>query len=103
MEELSNYYNLSECSDRKQVIDYLDQLKNDSKIEWSMDDIDLLKISDIDLDDLDIKELLDFFAKNDVIADSYEDDNGSFYDSGDMYNDEDYDDFNDFGFGDNMN
>jgi hypothetical protein len=63
--ELSNYYNLDECIDRKAVMDVLKSLKNEGKIEYSLDR-EILDIEDIDLDESEIEDLLDLFDKNDV-------------------------------------
>lgn len=102
MEGLSNYYNLSECSERDIVINYLNKLVQESKIEWNNEDIDIIKVIDIDLDEAELDAILDFFYKYDVISDVYKSSDDDYYDPLDMYDEDDYDDYDDFGFGDNL-
>lgn len=63
--ELKTWYNLDECIDRKLVTTNLKELKDEGKIEFSIDR-DILKIEDIDLDEAEIEDLLDLFDENDV-------------------------------------
>ncbi len=89
--ELSNYYNLDECIDRKTVMDTLKNLKNEGKIEYSLDR-EILDIEDIDLDDSEIESLLDLFDKNDVFEeleygqnDEWSDEDDDWSDDGDEW------------------
>jgi hypothetical protein len=82
MEELFNFYHLDECSDLKSVKKRLSYLQEEGKIEYSIDG-DILKIKDLDLDETDIKELMDLLDECDVFP--YPD-----------YNDEIDEDYNDF-------
>lgn len=102
MEGLSTYYNLSECSEREIVINYLNKLVQESKIEWNNEDIDIIKVIDIDLDEAELDSILDFFYKYDVISDVYKSSDDDYYDPLDMYDEDDYNDYDDFGFGDNL-
>ena len=102
MEELSNYYNLSECTDRNHIIDYLDRLQDDSKIEWNIEELDSFKIIDISLDETDLDLLLDIFDEYAVIVDLNRSDLDDYYADSDVYLDDDYDSFDDFGFSDGI-
>ncbi len=94
MTEVLGYYNLSECADRKTVVNYLDNLAQECKIIWSHEDLDTIKIIDLDLDEKDIIDIAQFLSEYDVILDVSRDDDD--YDSRDF----DSDDYDDFGFGD---
>lgn len=85
--ELFNYYSLDECPERKVIKKRLTQLEDEGKIEFDIDG-DILKITDLDLDEDEVAELVEMFDKYDVF--SYPD-----YEEG-LDNDEDdyYDDFN---------
>jgi hypothetical protein len=65
MDELCNYYNLDECLDLKSVKKILTGLKNEGKINYSIDS-DILKIEDLDLDESEITELIQLFDDNDI-------------------------------------
>jgi hypothetical protein len=80
--ELSNYYNLVECVDRKGVISILKKFKKEGKISYALDG-DELNIEDLDLDEDEIDYLCDFFDKNDVFPN--------------LDKDDDFDDYDDFG------
>lgn len=88
MEELSNYYNLDECIDRRLITTKLKQLEKEGKIDFKITG-DILKIEDIDLEDKDIDNLITLFEENDVfeepeyedgIDDSFDDDGYADYD-----------------------
>ena len=85
--ELFNYYSLDECPERKVIKKRLTQLEDEGKIEFDIDG-DILKITDLDLDEDEVAELVEMFDKYDVF--SYPD-----YEEG-LDNDEDdyYDDDN---------
>jgi len=103
MEGLSTYYNLSECIERDLIFEQLNKLAEQNKIEWNVEDIDTIKIVDIDLDETEIEDTLDFFYKYDVISDVYRSAEDEYYNSRDIYPDDDYNDYDDFGFGDDVN
>lgn len=86
--ELSNYYNLVECIDRKRVISILKKFKKEGKISYALDG-DELNVEDLDLDEDEIDYLCDFFDKNDVFPnlDKEDDDLDEYDDFGD------YDDY----------
>lgn len=89
METTNDYYSLDECIDRKLVISRLDDLKDEGKIEYSID-IDILEIEDIDLSESEVDELDDFLYDMDVIPylereDEDEDDFDEFYGDFDEY------------------
>jgi len=63
--ELFNYYSLDECPERKVIKKRLTQLEDEGKIEFDIDG-DILKISDIDLDEDEVAELVEMFDKYDV-------------------------------------
>lgn len=86
--ELSDYYNLVECIDRKGVISILKKFKKEGKISYALDG-DELNVEDLDLDEDEIDYLCDFFDKNDVFPnldkenddlDDYDDDFGDYDD-----------------------
>lgn len=91
--ELFSYYSMCECLDRKFVIKELRDLKDEGKVEFSVDG-DILKIADIDLDDYEIKDLAKMLDANDVFVDTdYEDDNDDFDDLEDYIKGDDDDDY----------
>jgi hypothetical protein len=81
--ELYTYYNLDECIDRALIIKRLESYKDDGKIEYTLNG-DILKLTDIDLEDKDIDKLIDLFDKNDVFGEIEDDED---FDE----DDEDYD------------
>ena len=83
--ELSNYYNLVECVDRKGVISILKKFKKEGKISYALDG-DELNIEDLDLDLDEIEYLCDFFDKNYVFPNLDKEDDDL----------DDYDDFGDY-------
>lgn len=87
--ELFNYYSLDECPERKVIKKRLTQLEDEGKVEFSIDG-DILKISDLDLDENEISEIVEMFDKYDVFP--YPDYEEGF---GDNEEDDYYDDFND--------
>lgn len=68
--ELNVYYSLSECGQTEKVFKYLNKLKEEAKIEWSKQTIDILKIEDIDLEESEVEDLINFLDKMDVIPDT---------------------------------
>ncbi len=88
--ELFNYYNLDECSEKKVIKKRLTQLEDEGKIDFKLDG-DILKITDIDLDEDEVEELVEMFDKYDVFAyPDYEeglDDEGDYYDGFDEEDD----------------
>lgn len=83
------FYSLDECTEKKEVYKYLDELQNDSKIIYNIVDTDVIKIKDTGLTQKGIKEVLFKFSEYDVI---------DYPDFEDVYNedsddeDEDYED-----------
>ncbi len=72
--ELPNYYSLCECVNYKPIKKRLTQLQDDGKIEF-INEKDILKVIDIDLDENEIEELTALFDKYDVfVYPDYEDD-----------------------------
>lgn len=65
--ELFNYYSLDECPERKVIKKRLTQLEDEGKIEFDIDG-DILKITDLDLDEDEVAELVEMFDKYDVFA-----------------------------------
>jgi hypothetical protein len=63
--KLFKYYTTCECIDIDFILDRLYKLENDGKIILKIDR-DILKITDIDLDDLEISSLINLFDKYDV-------------------------------------
>ena len=84
--ELFNYYSLDECPERKVIKKRLTQLEDEGKIDFNLDG-DILKITDLDLDEDEVAELVEMFDKYDVFPypdyeEGLEDD-----DDDDYYND----------------
>jgi hypothetical protein len=65
--ELFNYYSLDECPERKVIKKRLTQLEEEGKIEFDIDG-DILKITDLDLDEDEVAELVEMFDKYDVFS-----------------------------------
>ena len=87
--ELFNFYSMDECLDRESVTVELKSLKMEGKIEFSIDE-DILKIKDIDLDDLEIKDLIKLLDDNDVFYNpDYEDNIEEDFDDYDEFSNED--------------
>ena len=63
--ELFNYYSLDECPERKVIKKRLTQLEDEGKIDFNLDG-DILKITDLDLDEDEVAELVEMFDKYDV-------------------------------------
>lgn len=82
--KLCKYYSLYECHSISDILDRLDELQDDSKVEYTyIQDDEIVKLKNIGLSLKEKKDLLSFFKDNDVIDDpDYEE----------YYNDEDIDD-----------
>ena len=63
--ELFNYYSMDERPERKVIKKRLTQLEDEGKIDFDIDG-DILKISDLDLDEDEVAELVEMFDKYDV-------------------------------------
>jgi hypothetical protein len=91
--ELSNYYSMDECVDRKKVTTTLKKYVKEGKIEYNLDKTtDVFHLKDIDLEEVDIDLLIELFDKNDVFPyldyddeDDDEDDRYDDYDGDDDY------------------
>jgi hypothetical protein len=85
--ELYNYYSLDECPERKVIKKRLSQLEEAGTIEFEIDG-DVLKLTDLDLDESEVEELIEMFDKYDVFPyPDYEeglenDDDDDYYDGG---------------------
>ena len=92
--ELFNYYSLDECPERKVIKKRLTQLEDEGKVEFEIDG-DVLKLTDLDLDENEIAELVEMFDKYDVFPyPDYEeglenDDDDDYYDGYDGFDEED--------------
>lgn len=66
--KLCKYYSLDECKKLSLVLDKLDHLQDESKIEYLfISDDEVIKIKNNELSLKERKELLSFFKDNDVI------------------------------------
>ena len=90
---LGKYYSLDECSNVEVVMYKLEQLQEDGKIYFSDVEQDVIKIRDSGLSPKELKELVSFFEKNDIIE--YLDYDDIYSDDEDDFEDEDEDDFED--------
>ena len=89
MKSTTKFYSLDECSNQDKVIEKLDLLADDRKIDYEFVEADLVKIKDISLTTKEIKELNNFLQNNDVIEDKdYEDED--YEDEDDSYDEDDY-------------
>lgn len=90
MNKLYNHYSIDECSNKEKLFNELNHLKSENKIEWSKEDIDLIKIIDIDLDSDEELDLIETLEKFDLYP--FMD-----YQDGEIYNEEDdYDGYDDY-------
>ena len=83
-------YSLDECSNQGKVIEKLDLLADDRKIDYEFIEADLIRIKDISLTIKEIKELNNFLHNNDVIEDKDYEDEEDDEDEDDSYQDDDY-------------
>ena len=86
----TKFYSLDECSNQGKVIEKLDLLADDRKIDYEFVEADLIKIRDISLTLKEIKELNSFFHNNDVIEDKDYEDEEDDEDEDDSYPEDDY-------------
>lgn len=90
--ELFKYYSLDEAYvNREIIIDRLKELESLSKIKFEIEDNDILVIEDLDLEDSEIEELIEFFEDNDAFPYLERDD-----DDDDGYIDDDFLDYDDY-------
>lgn len=89
--KLCKYYSLDECHDREIVLNELEILQSDSKIEFNLFDDDVIKIKNVGMNAKEIKDLLSFFKDNDVL--DYPDYEEFVDDDYDDYDEEDIDDY----------
>jgi|688.fasta_scaffold448157_2 hypothetical protein len=86
--ELFNYYSLDECKDRKEILKKLKSLKKEGKIDFSIDG-EIFNITDLDLEEYEVEELLEKFDSMDVFPylerEEDEDDFGYYDDDDDDY------------------
>lgn len=91
--ELFNYYSLDECPEKKIIKKRLTQLQDEGKIDFEIEG-EVLKLTDLDLDESEIEELVEMFDKYDAFPypdyeEGLEDDNDDYYDDYDGYDEED--------------
>ena len=84
--ELFNYYSMDECPERKVIKKRLTQLEEEGKIDFEIEG-DILKITDLDLDEDEVAELVEMFDKYDVFPypdyeEGFDDDDDDFYNDG---------------------
>ena len=86
------YYSLDECRNNTKVIEKLDALTGDRKVEYEFIESDLIKLKDLSLTAKEIKELNLFLHDNDVLEDhDYDDYSEDDEEDEDLYgSDEDY-------------
>lgn len=88
---LFTYYSLSECTTQKKVFQKLDLLVENGKIEYNDHDLDVIKITDIDLDESELEDLVSFLDDNNVMGDLSIEDNDDDDFFNDNFTDDDYD------------
>lgn len=69
-QELHVYYSLTECQNTDKVFKFLNELQNDDKISWNRESSFIIKVEDIDLDESEVLEVINFFDKMDVMPDT---------------------------------
>jgi hypothetical protein len=62
-----DFYSLDECFNKEEVINYLNELKEEEKIVYNMVEYDILRIKDISLSNKDINNLANFLEENNVL------------------------------------
>lgn len=95
---LSKYYSLDECNDREELFNYLNTLKDKSKINYKLLEYDdLISVVDLTMSDNDIKKMQKIFDKLDIIVfTDWEEihdidwDETSEYQEDDFYGDDEY-------------
>lgn len=86
------YYSLDECQNDDKVMNKLNSLMDDRKIEYEFIESDLIKIKDLSLTAKEIKELNQFLHDNDVLEDhDYDDYSDEDDDDDDLYSTDDDD------------
>ena len=63
--ELFNYYSLDECLERKVIKKRLTKLEDEGKVAFEIEG-DILKLTDLDLDEDEVNVLIELFDKYDV-------------------------------------
>lgn len=87
MNNLFKYYNLTEAVNTDLVLAKLELLSQDLKITYDYNRNDeILLIEDLDLDEDELDNLLDIFDNNQILPDM------------DKYNDDEDDNYDDFGY-----
>lgn len=90
MGNLHTWYSMDECLDKKKLFEKLDKLRDEGKIEYEKESLDIFKIEDIDLDELEVEDLVETFDKYDVFPYLDKDDDDDDYNmNNDDYNDYD--------------
>jgi ABC-type uncharacterized transport system involved in gliding motility auxiliary subunit len=87
--KLHKYYSIDECNDEQALIEKLEALKEDGKIEFELLDQWTLKIKDLDLTSNEEKKLIEFLDSMDLYDTTVDDDD----DDDSSY--EEYDEFED--------
>ena len=94
---LAKYYSLDECFEQDTIYDRLDELSDDSKIEYEIVEDDVIRIKNLGLTLKEKKELVKLFEENDVIEyNELDEEDGSDEEEGDeedYVDDDNYDDF----------
>jgi hypothetical protein len=87
MNKLLTHYSYDECTDENLLFEKLNQLVDDSKISYKIEEKYIFKIEDLELTDEDIEDLVQTFDDLNVIEYfGYDSDDDS----------DDFDDFDDF-------
>jgi len=91
--ELFSYYNLSESLSSDNILDELESLSSDLKIDYSYNESrEIFRIVDLDLTDDDISKLQKLFEDNDVLPDfDYRSEDEGDYDDLYGFGEDDYD------------
>lgn len=83
--KIERYYTLVDCFERDMVLDRLDELQNDNKLEYLLEeDDDTINIIDTDMDEGEVDELLEFFKEKGVNTTDYDGNFNIFLDGDDF-------------------
>jgi hypothetical protein len=64
---LCDYYSLDECFEKDSVFEYLDKLQDEDKVKYIVVEYDIIRIKDISLSNKEIKLLIEFFEKTNIL------------------------------------
>ena len=94
MKALFTYYSIDECTNLEQFYSKLEILKGEGKIEFRNESLNVIKLTDISLEEQEISELLKFLDILEVYP--YLDHDSDDYEIDDRYEEDENDNFHEF-------